>query len=231
MVFIGMDDTDIVGTRGTGQLARTIAAELANGAGRYQVVGITRHQLLVDPRVPCTKNNSSAVIHVREDGPLDLEELFGKVRAMMCADLIEGSDPGLCVAREVPGAVVEFGRRAKEMLVTLAEARSLAASHGIRLEGLGGDQSGMIGALSAVGLAATGGDGRYIVVGCCRELTGLQPVQALLDSGVASVETLDGQSVTEGLVRTDKLRPARRMARPVAFVEWAGEHWEPLKLD
>ncbi|MBN1661577.1 MAG: ABC transporter substrate-binding protein [Anaerolineae bacterium] len=231
MLFIGLDDTDTLETRGTGHLARTIAAEMANGGGGYQVAGVTRHQLLVDPRVPCTKNNSSAVIHIWEDERLDLEELFGKARAIMCADFVPGSDPGLCVAREVPGAVVEFGRRAKEALVTLEEARSLAAAYGILLEGLGGDESGMIGALSAVGLAATGEDGRYVMVGSYRDLVGLQPVQAILDAGVASVETIDGQAVTAGLVRTDKLRPARRAGQPVAVVEWAGEHWEPIRLD
>lgn len=231
MLFVGMDDTDTLETRGTGQLARAIAAALDNGSGGQQVIGVTRHQLLVDPRVPCTKNNSSAVIHVREDEPLDLEKVFSQVRAVMLADFVPGSDPGLCIAREVPGAVIEFGWRAKQALVTQAEARDIATSHGIRLEGLGGDQNGVIGALSAVGLAASGSDGRYILVGCCRELRGLQPVPALLDAGVAAVETAGGQPVTDGLVLTDRLRPARRAGRPVAVVEWAGDHWEPLKLD
>jgi len=231
MLFIGLDDTDTLETRGTGHLARFIAAELANGAGKYEVIGVTRHQLLVDPRVPCTKNNSSATIHVREDERISLDEVMARVRAIMMSDFVPGSDPGLCVARKVPGAVVEFGRRAKETLVTLAEARSLASSYGMHLEGLGGDESGMIGALSAVGLAATGDDGRYVLVGCCRDLAGLQPVQALLDAGVVSVETREGQHVTDGLVQTDKLRPARRTGQPVALVEWAGDHWEPIRLD
>jgi hypothetical protein len=135
------------------------------------------------------------------------------------------------VARKVPGAIVEFGRRAKEHLVTMPEAWSLAESYGIRLAGLGGDRNGVIGALAAVGLAATGEDGRYVLVGTCRELVGLQPVEALIEAGVAAVETPNGGAVTKGLVQTDKLRPARRGARPVAIVEWAGDHWEPLKLD
>jgi len=231
MLFIGLDDTDTLETRGTGHLARYIASQLANGAGGYEVMGVTRHQLLLDPRVPCTKNNSSAAIHIVEDERLSLDEVFYRVRDLMHADFVPGSDPGLCVARKVPGAVVEFGRRAKETLVTLAEARSLASSYGIRLEGLGGDESGIIGALSAVGLAATGADGRYVMVGCCRDLTGLQPVQAILEAGVASVETIDGQHVTEGLVATDKLRPALRTGLPVALVEWDGKHWEPIRLD
>jgi len=57
MVLIGMDDTDNLESRGTGSLARQVAAALA---ADYTLLGVTRHQLLKDPRVPCTKNNSSA---------------------------------------------------------------------------------------------------------------------------------------------------------------------------
>lgn len=230
MYFVGLDDTDILESRGTGHLAREIAMALA---ADYRVLGVTRHQLLLDPRVRCTKNNSAAAIalEVHGDGDGDLDALLHQVRAMMLADYQPGSDPGLSVARTVAGAIVDFGRRAKEKLVTLPEAWSLAESYGVRLAGLGGDRSGVIGALAAVGLAATGEDGRYVMVGSCRELTGMQPVEALLEAGVAAVQTLDGKIVTEGPVLTDKLRPARRGGRPVAVVEWASDHWEPLKLD
>ena len=107
----------------------------------------------------------------------------------------------------------------------------VAAQHSLLLHGLGGDEGGVIGALAAVGLAATGEDGRYVLVGRSRELSGMQPVSALLAAGIVAVRTVDGQPVTEGLVQTDKLRPARRGGRPIAVVEWAGDHWLPLKLD
>ena len=125
----------------------------------------------------------------------------------------------------------EFGRRAQRELVSQDDARALAAEHGLLLQGLGGDEDGVIGALAAVGLAATGEDGRYVLVGRSRELSGLQPISALLAAGIVAVQTADGQPVTEGLVQTDKLRPARRGGRPIAVVEWAGDHWLPLKLD
>lgn len=228
MLFIGLDDTDTAESRGTGHLARAIAGALSED---LQVLGVTRHQLLVDPRVPCTRNNSCAAISVVLNGDLDEGALLARVQALMLADFQPGSDPGLCVARTVPGAVVEFGRRAKTSLVTQAEAQSLASVYGLALRGLGGDESGIIGALAAVGLAATGEDGRYVLVGRSRELTGLQPVQALLEAGIVAVQTVDGQAVEEGLVQTDKLRPARRGSQPVAVVEWAGDYWLPLKLD
>ena len=228
MLYIGLDDTDNLTSRGTGNLARQIAATLAPD---YRVLGVTRHQLLVDPRVPCTKKNSSAAIGLDMEGDLDLSVLLERVRTLMLEDFQPGSDPGLCVAPAVPPPVTEFGRRAQHQLVTQASAWALAAAHGIPLVGLGGDNGGVIGALAAVGLAASGEDGRYVLVGHSRELNGLQPVSALLAAGVRAVQTPGGQPVTHGLVRVDKLRPARRGGQPVAVVEWSGDHWLPLKLD
>jgi len=228
MFFIGLDDTDTLESRGTGHLARQIAATLA---ADYPVLGVTRHQLLLDPRVPCTKNNSSAAILLNADGDLDPVALLDRVQALMLDHYLPGSDPGLCVAHAVPAAVTEFGRRAQRQLVTQDKARALAAAHGIPLLGLGGTEEGIIGALAAVGLAASGEDGRYVLVGRSRELSGLQPVSALLAAGIPAVQTTEGQPVTSGLVQTDKLRPARRGGRPIAVVEWASDHWQPLKLD
>jgi tRNA(Ile2) C34 agmatinyltransferase TiaS len=226
--FIGIDDTDIVESRGTGHLARAIACALS---GDYVVMGVTRHQLLVDPRVPCTKNNSSAAIVLNGGSPVHTGTLLERVRALMLDDFQLGSDPGLCIADDVPPAVVQFGRRVQGELVTRERARSLASSVGIPLLGLGGDESGIIGALAAVGLAASQDDGRYVLVGRSRELRGLQPVSAVLEAGVAAVRTPDGQAVTEGLIQTDRLRPARRGGEAVAVVDWAGDHWLPQKLD
>jgi hypothetical protein len=107
----------------------------------------------------------------------------------------------------------------------------LAGEHGVLLLGLGGDQSGVIGALYAVGLAASGNDGRYVLVGRSRELQGLQPVSAILNAGIADVRTESGEAVSNGLVLADKLRPARRAGQAVLFVRRQGEHWLPLKLD
>ena len=229
MILIGLDDTDVLESRGTGHLAREIAGKLS---AKYELLGVTRHQLLVDPRVPCTKNNSCSTILLDGKELPDPQELLPQVKTWMLADFQEGSDPGLCVATApVAAAIVDFGRRAQQDLVTQAEARALAAEHQVPLLGLGGDEDGVIGALSAVGLAACGDDGRYVLVGRSRQLRGMQPVPALLDAGISTVRTLDGEPVTEGLVNTDKLRPARRGGQAVAIVEQEADHWQPLKLD
>jgi hypothetical protein len=228
MITIGIDDTDNAQSRGTGALARQVAADLATD---YRVLGVIRQQLLRDPRVPCTKNNSSKAILLDDGDSVDLDALTARVRNLMLADYQPGSDPGLCVARSVPDEVVEFGIRAQRELITQAEARGLAARHGIHLEGLGGDEMGVIGALAAVGLTAGGDAGRYIQVGKVRSLTGSQPVENVLAAGVSAVQTPEGQPIETGLVQADGLRPVRRGGRPVAVVQQQGDEWLPLKLD
>ncbi len=83
MIYIGMDDTDTLQTRGTGALARNVAAELARD---YEVIGVIRHQLLHDPRVPCTKNNSSKGLLLEAGNGRGLPALAERVRGLMLSD-------------------------------------------------------------------------------------------------------------------------------------------------
>lgn len=228
IIYVGMDDTDNLESRGTGHLARQAAGRLARD---FEVLGVVRHQLLFDPRVPYTSHNSSAAIVLEAGHPVDLEMVFQRVKDWMLADFQPGSDPGLCVASDVPEEITWFGRKAQQEFINQKEALWLAQEHGLLLEGLGGTEDGVIGALAAVGLAATGEDGRYVMVGSLRELTGLQTIDAVLGAGVDRFQTMDGRPVTEGAVLADKLRPARRGGKPVAVVQWDQDHWLPLKLD
>lgn len=227
MIYIGLDDTDTHESRGTGRLAREIAAALSD---EYPVVGVTRHQLLVDPRIPYTSHNSSAAILIEAAHPVPLPDLFERLQQLMQADFIPGSDPGLCLADETAARrLTAFGHTAKQEVVSQTEARSLAQTHGAMLAGLGGTQDGVIGALAAVGLAASGQDGRYLLLGRSRDLTGLHPLEAVQALGMDDIRTRNGQPVQQGLILADKLRPARRQGRPLLYVEWSGEYWLPLK--
>lgn len=231
-IYIGMDDTDILESRGTGALARSVAAALSSD---YSVLGVIRQQLLRDPRVPCTKNNSSKglLLEAPEGGATGevLGALAARVRELMLGDFIDGSDPGLCVAAAVPAEVVEFGFRAQREFLSKAEARDLAGRRGIHLEELGGDGMGIIGALAAVGLTASGDAGRYIEAGRLRSLSGMRTVDELLAAGVDAVETRDGQPVVAGVIDAGLVRPARRGGRAVLVVQQEGDALLPLKLD
>jgi len=229
IIYIGLDDTDTLESRGTGNLARQIAFELAKN---YELIAVTRHQLLIDPRIPSTAKNSCAAICLSIRNPRDQEHIFEFVKKLMLVDFQPSSDPGVCLADESCARKLStFGARTKHEIINQKEARMLAKQAGAHLEGLAGSQDGIIGALAAVGLAASGDDGRYIQIGRSRDLRGLQTVPTILDAGIIAVRTLDGAPVETGLVLSDKLRPARRDSKPVLFVEREGEYWRPLKLD
>src|SRR6476660_2164051 len=159
MIYVGIGDTDTLDDPGTNQLARLMVRELASQArGRM----ILRHQLLEDPRVPCTKKNGCASIAFEPLSSFSRDGFLASVRKMVVSWSPQGSDPGLCVTENVPQAVSDWGIRCQRELVKQSDARQIAAEHGIYLEGLGGTEDGVIGALAALGLMATRNDGRVI---------------------------------------------------------------------
>jgi tRNA(Ile2) C34 agmatinyltransferase TiaS len=217
-LYIAIDDTDTCESRGTGRLARAIATNLSESGIR--VTGVSRHQLLVHPDIPFTSHNSCAVIHV-ENGR-DPGSLFELVKNLMLDDFIEGSDPGLAVSRKVDlhPDILEFGLRAKRHVLTQEIARSLARRTEVLLEGLGGTNGGVIGALAGLGLAATGMDGRYVQLGNLRDLSGDIKAEDILASGVSRIRTLSEEDITTGIIRVRKFpKPAIRGGRPVLYVK------------
>ena len=227
--YIGLDDTDTLESRGTGSLARQIATQLAE---EHEILGVTRHQLLLDDRIPYTAKNSCAAICLEINGNVNIQHIFGYVCNLILNNFQPGSDPGVCLAREQEASsVTKFGKRAKTEIVTQEQALELAALENIRLSGLGGSHTGIIGALAAVGLASWGEDGRYIQIGSSRDLRGMQPVPIVMGAGIHAIQTMDNQVVKGGFINTDKLRPARRKSKPVLYVERDEDHWNPLKLD
>jgi hypothetical protein len=217
MIYIGIDDTDTPDSPGTNQLARALVARVASD---YRCALILRHQLLNDPRVPYTSKNGSASIQLEPRGRAEVEDLTAKLRAGMRAWFQEGSDPGLCVSLRVPAEVTAFGRRCQAEVVGQVDARQLAAAGGLYLEGLGGSEDGVIGALAAVGLASCGDDGRVVQLGTWPDdLSGPQEVAAVRARGIEVHQVGSGMPVTEGQVDVGKrLRPNCRAGRVVLFV-------------
>jgi hypothetical protein len=228
MIFIGIDDTDNKESGGTGRVAREIAAALRE---RFPVLGVSRHQLLVDDRVPYTSNNSCNVIHLLTDDA-DRNALAAWVSELLLERCLVGSDPGLCLA-DSSAAGHPFGKAVQTRLTTQAEALTVAREVRAILHPLGGTGDGIIGALAGVILAAGGNDGRFVEVGRTRELDGVVAVKELLSSGVKEVRTANGTLVTSGAVDTNggRVRPIVQRHRPVLLVEPAGEDvWRVVEL-
>jgi hypothetical protein len=233
MIYVGIDDTDTEDTPGTNQLARALVDAVRDD---YRPLLILRHQLFFDPRVPYTSKNGSASILLEARGAVSTGTLIDRLRERMLAWFKPGSDPGLCVTAQVPAPVCAFGGRCQRELIRQQEARDLATRLGIHLEGLGGTQDGVIGALAAVGLAATQNDGRVVQLGeWPDDLSGPQELGTIRARGIDILPALGDREVQFGRIDVgNHLRPNRRGGRVVLFVQPKEEPteaaWEAVRL-
>ena len=238
MILLGIDDTDTLDTAGTNQLARRLADVMPPG---FECTLILRHQLFFDPRVPYTSQNGSASLLIRREPGRRADELLPVLQAEMRAWYVPGSDPGLCLAERVSPAITEFALRCQRDVVRQSEARALAKREGIHLEGFGGTEDGVIGALAGVALLAGGEDGRVVHVAGWPwpdSFAGPQTVEDIRARGVEEIRANDGVTrVERGTVDLGKhLRPSYRGGRVVLFVEpngggpLDGTSWRARKL-
>lgn len=162
-ILVCIDDTDNIDSKGTGELASMIAQDIEK-KGWGKTSGITRHQLLVHPDIPYTSHNSSMCFSAEID-EIFLGKLITDASDFLVSESAEGSDPGLCVVVVdqliSPELLINFGRKAKELVLTKEEAYELANKMGIHLSEHGGTGQGIIGALAGAGLRLTGNDGRF----------------------------------------------------------------------
>jgi hypothetical protein len=222
LYLIGIDDTDNLESRGTGFRARGLGEFLAANE-LATVTGITRHQLLVDPRIPYTSHNSSACLTALAD-PSQVDDLIAACRMYLERESAPGADAGLCVAPAgaPSNAVCEFGARAKREVLTRAEALALAAAAGVWLEGVTGTHDGLIGACAAVGLRNAGNDGRFLWLPGLRELNGVYAAGDLRAAAhIDAVHTVAGTAVApaERVDVGEWLRPVLHEGQAVLLVE------------
>jgi len=226
-ILIGLDDTDNATSRGTGHLARRLSAELAaRGLGP---LGVTRHQFLVDPRIPYTSHNSGACVAVEGDGAAAAVAFD-----FVAASAADGSDPGVCVAeaRAVGPETIAFGRDATRRIVEMDEALEVARTAGLDLRALGGSGLGVIGALGSVALRAEGDEGRFIDLPGLRELPPRVTLPALARLGIRVEQRSDDRPARadDALETLGWVRPRLVGGEAVLPVEWSDEHdaWVPV---
>ena len=134
---------------------------------------MTRHQLLVHPGIPFTSHNSAACIAL--ESREEPTAVFDVCKMLLKTLAIPGSDPGLCVAgpSRISQEIVAFGRRAQNLVIGVKQAHGVVVNEGLLAEALGQSGHGIIGAIAAVGLRASGNDGRFIELEGIREVLGL----------------------------------------------------------
>ncbi|MHA1713627.1 MAG: hypothetical protein ACTSW4_06295 [Candidatus Ranarchaeia archaeon] len=220
--FLGIDDTDMPGISGTGLVSRILAQELQNKG--INVYGITRHQLYCHPSIRCTRLNSCKVIwlHAKKD---QWRPVWKIARATVKRLSISGSDPGIALLFRPTDLTTKFGQKLQQEIASKEEAYMVAKDSSSWIEELGGDGSGVIGALGGCCLAAEGNDGWFLDIGGIRNLKGVVSFRQLRDAGITQAREihppytlvdLDGH----GWLNTgDWVRPIVASNRPLLLVE------------
>jgi hypothetical protein len=208
-LIIGIDDTDNLESRGTGFIARQLGLSLMNN-GFADLHSITRHQLLVDSRIPYTSHNSSASIICYS------KTESGKI-IDFCSDFLtkesaDDSDAGLCIAdyEAINHEIIDWGHKAKKEVLKLEDSHFLASKNNLFLQGFKGYKIGVIGSLAAVGLRKGGNDGRLLWLKNLRDLQGIYIIKNLPDLfSIDCVSDKSGNTVPENekINITDWCRP------------------------
>lgn len=162
-IFLCIDDTDSIESRGTGELAEMIADSIKE-FNWGKTCMITRHQLLLHKDIPYTSHNSSMCFEA------EIEEKYLQNVIDYASEFLEResepkSDPGLCVVVEDylkdSKKLMDFGNKAKKVILTKEDAYELAKELNIHLSEHGGSGQGIIGALAGAGLRISGNDGWF----------------------------------------------------------------------
>ena len=232
--LLGIDDTDDRVSRGTGYRVRQLADHLVR-VELARPLSITRHQLFVSPEIPYTSHNSSACMLLECDSG-QTETLWESAGEFLARVSASGADAGLGLADQagVRHEAESFGRRAKRAVLTQAEAQGVASESNIRLIGLTGTGGGIIGALAAIGLRASGEDGRFLWLPGLRELQGKRPAAEIRATGhVDRICTLNGQDLyPETLIEVGEwARPVLRGGLATLYVEEHNHEWHILSKD
>lgn len=232
--FIGLDDTDILGSPGTNKIAILLARELLQHGISTRI--ILRHQLWQSSRVPFTSQNGSASMAIQSSTLFNLEWLFGEIKTFLLRHFVEGSDPGFSFAtREQADQLVSYGWKATREWVEPSEAFEKAKQVGAALFHVAGRNHGVVGALAALGLAASGEQGRVVFHELGFDtLTGMVFIENLSQWHIQVQEEETNIFPSSGMViLPKKLRPNIRSGAMVLFVEKTQEHgiWQALKRD
>lgn len=208
-LLISIDDTDNLESKGTGELAESMAMIIVKNAWGERD-RVTRHQLLVHPDIPYTSHNSSMCFaaEIMDEYYSAMAETYQSYLQRQSA---AGSDPGLCIVKldtiSAPEALIAFGQQAKREILSKERAYSLAYELGVHLSEHGGTGDGVIGALAGAGLRLSGNDGRF------------RGKMKIADPGVSlSTREIIEISGIDGLITPDGRRPAEE--DQVVVEEW-----------
>jgi len=231
---IGIDDTGELEGEGTSHLARAWSAAVES-EGFGQSLGVTRHQLWESPKVPSTgKNRALAIVIETGHTVLEVEDHIVDFVRANAARKANAAIAVLSRHSDMPHALA-FGRRSQQELMKLADAERYGAEANVLLRGLGGNRSGMIGALSAAGLRAGGKDGLFIQLAGIRQISGRVTAGQIRER--TALDSIIDEDTGEELDRDDMIdtfdwvRPRMTVDKPVLLMKRSPDEkrlWLPV---
>ena len=160
--LVCIDDTDDIGTKGTGEIAQELAVLLSPDQRLSRCSFVTRHQLFVHPDIPYTSHNSAMCFQIRS--LLSENAIIDIAKAHLTRESAPAADPGFALldlqADIDHQRLIDFGLQAKREVKNKSQAYELAQSLGVHLSEHGGTGQGVIGAIAGLGLRLQGNDGR-----------------------------------------------------------------------
>lgn len=162
-IFVGIDDTRQFDGAKAGATASQLTSFIeAKGWGKCSLP--SRHRLYPHPDTGCKKHNTARSFAAEID-PQYLDDFIAHAGSLIKKTGTSDSNAGLAVLvpelMENTAGLIDYACRAKDALVSKAEALSLAQKPGVYLLALSGSGQGIIGALAGAGLRMTGNDGQF----------------------------------------------------------------------
>lgn len=235
-LYIAIDDTDNIGTAGTGEILENLIGELGKMFDT-SFSRVTRHQLLVHKDIKYTSHNSSMCSSALVDTSI-IDLIIDHSKEFLSKNCAEGSDPGLCVVDidKVDDLAInlikDWGLKAKQIVLSKEEAFSIAKDIGIHLSEHGGTGDGVIGALAGIGLRLSGNDGRFKGKFDLEVKNDFISMKDIISSpSIDSVQTVDGTriGISEKVFITDKLKTILKDHKSVLLVKKNDDgNWENL---
>lgn len=157
--FLGIDDTGQPGKSGSGETALSLGLHL-QACKLARLVHVSAHALIPPAEIPHSTLNHAYCLTL-EGEALQLREIDMESRVYLMRHSAAGANPGFALTprERVIERIQNWGKACQMFTMERREALDLARSQGITTTGFTGSGSGVIGALAAVGLRASGSDG------------------------------------------------------------------------
>lgn len=195
LFFLGIDDTGQPGKSGSSETALALGLHL-QARKLARLVHVSAHALIPPAEIPHSSLNHAYCLTLEGEAQ-QLREIDMESRVYLMRHSATGANPGFALAprERVIERIQNWGKACQMFTMERREALDLARSLGIMAAGFTGSGSGVIGALAAMGLRASGSDGWIFWLSGLPDLKGVMTFSEILQiSTFDYVKSLRGRT-------------------------------------